>query len=73
LTYGLDDERRRFIFSASGQGGVGKTTLLRLFAKLATEANAKVAWVDETIDDLEKCNEKNKVGTIACHKVSYFL
>lgn len=52
LTYGPVDERRRFIFSASGQGGVGKTTLLRLFSKLATEANAKVAWVDETIEDM---------------------
>src|SRR5712691_5722177 len=62
LTFSLEDERRRFIFSISGQGGVGKTTLLRLFSKLATEANAKVAWVNETIDDLEKCNGKNKVG-----------
>ena len=52
LTYGLEDERRRFIFSVSGQGGVGKTTLLHLFSKLATEANAKVAWVDETIEDM---------------------
>ncbi len=52
LTYSPEDERRRFIFSASGQGGVGKTTLLRLFSKLATETNAKVAWVDETIEDM---------------------
>ncbi len=42
-----DDERRRFIFNVFGQGGVGKTTLLQNFRRLAREAEAATAWTDD--------------------------
>ncbi len=38
LALPLDDERCRFVFSVSGQGGVGKTWPLRRFRKIAEEA-----------------------------------
>ena len=34
----IDDPRRRFVVDVSGQGGVGKTWLLRRFRKIAEEA-----------------------------------
>jgi tetratricopeptide (TPR) repeat protein len=43
----LQDERRRFIFNVWGQGGVGKTTLLRQFRTIAEEAKAIAAYTDE--------------------------
>ncbi|HEY9621472.1 MAG TPA: tetratricopeptide repeat protein, partial [Crinalium sp.] len=69
LEFELDDERRRFIFNIWGQGGVGKTTLLGQFRKLAEEANGITAYVDEAerdvpnvmsqlADDLEKQGHK---------------
>jgi predicted AAA+ superfamily ATPase len=41
-----EDPRRRFIISVSGQGGVGKTWLLRKFRRLA-ETTALIAWTDD--------------------------
>ena len=38
LRYEADDDRRRFVINISGQGGVGKTWLLRHFRKIAEEA-----------------------------------
>ena len=52
LTFDLNDDRRRFIFNVFGQGGVGKTTLLRRFARIAEEANGITAWVDEIDEDV---------------------
>jgi len=37
LGYEPDDDRRRFVINISGQGGVGKTWLLRRFRKIAEE------------------------------------
>ena len=37
----------KLIFSVSGQGGVGKTTLLREFRRIAEESGHVVAYVDE--------------------------
>ncbi|MBC7252278.1 MAG: tetratricopeptide repeat protein, partial [Anaerolineae bacterium] len=42
-----DDPRRRFIIGVSGQGGVGKTWLLRRFRQIAEAQGAISAWTDE--------------------------
>lgn len=44
-----DHPQRVFIFNVCGQGGVGKTTLLHYFRRLAQKENALVAYVDETL------------------------
>lgn len=41
------DSRDRVIFNISGQGGIGKTTLLKQFRKIAEELRQVVAYVDE--------------------------
>lgn len=38
LRWEVDDPRRRFVINIYGQGGVGKTWLLRRFGKIAKEA-----------------------------------
>ena len=38
LRWEVDDPRRRFVINVSGQGGMGKTWLLRRFRKVAEEA-----------------------------------
>ncbi|MDF5739944.1 MULTISPECIES: tetratricopeptide repeat protein [unclassified Nostoc] len=47
LTLPLEDDRRRFLFNIWGQGGVGKSTLLRQFRKIADEAKIISAYIDE--------------------------
>jgi tetratricopeptide (TPR) repeat protein len=42
-----DDDRRRFVFSIYGLGGVGKTTLLRQFFHLTKQQGLLPAWTDE--------------------------
>ena len=37
LAMSFDDENRRFVYAISGQGGVGKTWLMRRFRKAAEE------------------------------------
>ena len=49
-----DDERRWHICAVSGQGGVGKTSLLQQFRKIADEAGTATASVDEFDDDILK-------------------
>jgi tetratricopeptide (TPR) repeat protein len=44
----LESPRRRFLFNVWGQGGVGKSTLLKQFSKAAQEARAAVAYTDES-------------------------
>ena len=43
LALSLESEQRRFILSVFGQGGVGKTTLLKQFRKIASENNFATA------------------------------
>ena len=44
----LESPRRRFLFNVWGQGGVGKSTLLKQFSKAAQEGGAAVAYTDES-------------------------
>lgn len=52
LHYEPYDERRRFFINVFGQGGVGKSWLLRQFRKIAIEHGALCAYTDETEDDV---------------------
>jgi len=52
LQRSLEDPRRRFVISVSGQGGVGKTWLLRQFRRIAEGHGALTAWTDELQDNL---------------------
>ena len=48
LTLPLEEDNRRFIFNICGQGGVGKSTILRQFRKIAEETEFICAFTDET-------------------------
>jgi len=52
LKYAVDDRRRCFVINVSGQGGVGKTWLLRRFEKIARECGAVTACTDEVEEDV---------------------
>ena len=52
LALPFDDENLRFVYAISGQGGVGKTCLLRRFRKTAEERATVASWCDETQPDL---------------------
>ncbi|OKH34402.1 hypothetical protein FACHB389_15740 [Nostoc calcicola FACHB-389] len=47
LALPLENDRRRFLFNVWGEGGVGKSTLLRQFRKIADEAKIISAYIDE--------------------------
>ena len=47
LELSLDNDQRRFIFSVFGQGGVGKTTLLGQYRKIAEAAKVVTALTDD--------------------------
>ena len=48
----FEDDRRYFVINVSGQGGVGKTWLLRRFEKVAGECGAVTACTDEAEEDV---------------------
>jgi tetratricopeptide (TPR) repeat protein len=48
----VDDARRRFVINVCGQGGVGKTWLLRRFREIAEELGAITSYTDETANDV---------------------
>ena len=52
LRYPVDDEHRHFIFHIYGQGGVGKTTLLSRFHRIAEETGFVVVTTDENDEDI---------------------
>ncbi len=52
LTYSPQDEQRRFVYAISGQGGVGKTWLMRRFQEIAQASGGITSWTDESQDDL---------------------
>ncbi|MCG6134755.1 MAG: tetratricopeptide repeat protein [Nostoc sp. LLA-1] len=47
LGLSLEDESRRFLFNVWGQGGVGKSTLLRQFRKIVEDTKIITAYIDE--------------------------
>ncbi|MHC5775232.1 tetratricopeptide repeat protein [Nostoc sp.] len=47
LALSPEDDRRRFLYNVWGEGGVGKSTLLRQFCKIADEAKIISAYIDE--------------------------
>jgi tetratricopeptide (TPR) repeat protein len=47
LEYPVDSDLKRFIFSVSGQAGVGKTSLLRRFRHVSDSFGALSVWTDE--------------------------
>ena len=47
LSFHPEDDRHFFLYNVWGQGGVGKSTLLRQFRKIADEAKIISAYVDE--------------------------
>jgi len=48
----FENEERKFIFAISGQGGIGKTSLLRRFREIAKNNDALIALTDESFNDL---------------------
>ncbi|MBD2415577.1 hypothetical protein FACHB389_22060 [Nostoc calcicola FACHB-389] len=48
LELSLEDSRRHFLFNVWGQGGVGKSTLLRQFRKIAESAKMIAAHTDDS-------------------------
>ncbi len=52
LKWDLEDDRRCFVINVSGQGGVGKTWLLRRFRKIVTEFNTAIAYTNESERDV---------------------
>ncbi|MGI8503183.1 MAG: ATP-binding protein, partial [Hassallia sp.] len=48
LELSLEDSRRHFLFNVWGQGGVGKSTLLRQFRKMAEEAKIITAYTNDS-------------------------
>lgn len=48
----LEDERRKFFFNISGQGGAGKTWLLRRFRHFTESNEGIVAWSDALEKDV---------------------
>ncbi|WP_414569172.1 tetratricopeptide repeat protein [Nostoc sp. CCY 9925] len=47
LTLPPEDDRRCFLYNIWGEGGVGKSTLVRQFRKIAEEAKNITAYIDE--------------------------
>ncbi|WP_445630748.1 tetratricopeptide repeat protein [Nostoc sp. DSM 114167] len=47
LTLPPEDDRRRFLYNIWGEGGVGKSTLIRQFRKIAEQAKNITAYIDE--------------------------
>lgn len=54
LQYDLNDERKRFIISISGPGGVGKTWLMKQFQEIAGEKEIEAisAFIDERVSSV---------------------
>ncbi|WP_375470670.1 tetratricopeptide repeat protein [uncultured Nostoc sp.] len=47
LALHVEDDRRHFLYNIWGEGGVGKSTLVRQFRKIAEEAKNITAYIDE--------------------------
>jgi tetratricopeptide (TPR) repeat protein len=62
LGLSLEDGSRRFVYSIFGQGGVGKSFLLRHLSQIAEQNGAITALIDETTRDVPSA-----MGNIAAH------
>ncbi len=70
LPFDVEDERRRFIFSIFGQGGVGKSTLMHRFRQLASKDNFITACCNEVQEDVPSVLQQIAVQF---EKQGYFL
>lgn len=61
LNLELDHPMRKLVWAVTGQGGIGKTTLLRRYQSLVTDMGYATAWVDE----FTEANIVAVMGTIA--------
>lgn len=52
LARSVDDPERRFVFSISGQGGVGKSFLMRRLRHLADASEGHTCWTDHSAGDV---------------------
>src|SRR5215203_4318277 len=52
LSLSPDDPSKLFVFNFYGQGGIGKTTLMRRLQDQARAKSALTAWIDEDIPDI---------------------
>ncbi|VVJ25022.1 Uncharacterised protein [Amycolatopsis camponoti] len=58
----VDDVRRRFLYSIHGDAGIGKTFLVRQFARLAREHGCLTAYIDESVYDIPAALEAISVA-----------
>ena len=57
LTLPIDDPRRRFLFSLHGPAGIGKTSLVRQWQRVAQSHDYRTAYVDEAAFDVPSAIE----------------
>lgn len=57
LALPVDDPRRRVVFAVHGDGGIGKTFLLKRFQRIAEEHGYLTGYVDESVSDVPSAME----------------
>lgn len=73
LSLGLNDPERKFIIHIRGQGGIGKTTLMKRFQTMAKEKGVLTAMVDEWQEDVPQVlGEFAEQFAASSHKLESF-